>query len=69
MQHDFHKTHGGTNSQFTAKNACNYQGFMSYGEHKSEWSGCSVKDFTAQYMYYKNKWCMPGKVKKTKKKK
>ena len=61
MQHDFDKDHGGTDSQFTAENACNYQGFMSYGEHKSEWSGCSVKDFTAQYNKYKNKWCMPGK--------
>ena len=64
MQHDFHEVHGGTNDQHTAKNACNYQGFMSYGEHKSEWSGCSVKDFTAQYNYYKNNghnWCMPGK--------
>ena len=61
MEHDFDKAHGGTDSQFTAKNACNYQGFMSYGEHKSEWSGCSVKDFTAQYNQYKNNWCMPGK--------
>ena len=61
MQHDFAKTHGGTDNRYTAENACNYQGFMSYGEHKSEWSGCSVKDFTVQYNKYKNNWCMPGK--------
>ena len=61
MQHDFSKKHGGTDKQNTATNACNYQGFMSYGEHKSEWSTCSVEDFTTQYNDYKNNWCMPGK--------
>ena len=61
MNHDFDKEHGGTDDVDTAKNACNHQGFMSYGEHKSEWSGCSVKDFTVQYNKYKNNWCMPGK--------
>ena len=62
MNHDFGIAHGGTNDQYTAKNACNYQGFMSYGDHKSEWSECSVKDFTAWYNRNKEKWCMPGKT-------
>ena len=62
MNHDFSKAHGGTNDQYTAKNACNNQGFMSYGDHKSEWSECSVKDFTAWYNRNKENWCMPGKI-------
>ena len=62
MNHDFSKAHGGTNDQYTAKNACNNQGFMSYGDHKSEWSECSVKDFTAWYNTNKENWCMPGKA-------
>jgi hypothetical protein len=61
MKHDFDEDHGGTDDQFTAKNACNYQGFMSYGDHKSKWSECSVKDFTTHYNKYKKNWCMPGK--------
>ena len=54
MQHDFHSTHGGAN------NPCDGQGFMSYGNHLSQWSQCSVQDFTAQYAANANQWCMPG---------
>merc|ERR1711935_845486 len=35
-------------------------GFMSYGNSKSQWSDCSVKDFTAQYEANKNFWCLPA---------
>ena len=52
----------GTGEATTSKNACNGQGFMSYGEHLSQWSECSVQDFTAQYTKEKDNWCMPGKV-------
>ena len=60
MEHDFDKKHGGN------LNPCNGEGFMSYGNHKSQWSECSVKDFTALYtLLMKNgvyKWCLPGKL-------
>ena len=54
MNHDFHSSHGGAN------NPCDGQGFMSYGNHLSQWSQCSVQDFTAQYTVNVNQWCMPG---------
>ena len=60
MWHDFSKLHGGTNNYLTSTNACNGQGFMSYSNHLSQWTECSVKDFTAQYTMLKNDWCMPG---------
>ena len=54
MKHDHSKFHGGS------KNPCNFQGIMSYGNKKSRWSECSVKDFTAWYTVNKDHWCMPG---------
>ena len=56
MNHDFHSSHGGAN------NPCDGQGFMSYGNHLSQWSQCSVQDFIAQYTVNVNQWCMPGKL-------
>jgi hypothetical protein len=54
MFHDFDKRHGG------GGNPCDNSGFMSYGPKVYKWSECSVKDFTAKYMWNKHKWCMPG---------
>lgn len=54
MMHDFHSNHGGS------ENPCDGEGFMSYYDHKSQWSKCSIKDFTAQYTEHKDVWCMPG---------
>jgi hypothetical protein len=56
MKHDFVDYHGGPGGP------CNNEGFMSYGSHKSQWSECSVKDFTAQYTVNKDSWCMPGNL-------
>ena len=56
MKHDFDSYHGGSDGP------CDGEGFMSYGNHKSQWSECSVKDFTAQYTVNKNSWCMPGNL-------
>jgi len=53
MKHDFDAYHGGSGGP------CNKEGFMSYGG-KSQWSECSVKDFTAQYTVNKDNWCMPA---------
>ena len=39
MKHDFDSYHGGS------EGPCDGEGFMSYGNHKSQWSECSVKDF------------------------
>ena len=55
MKHDFDAYHGGSGGP------CNKEGFMSYGG-KSQWSECSVKDFTAQYTVNKDSWCMPGNL-------
>ena len=60
MEHDFSKVHGGTGKADTSNNPCNGQGFMSYGNHLSQWTSCNVHDFTAQYELNKNNWCMPG---------
>ena len=56
MKHDFDSYHGGS------EGPCDGEGFMSYGNHKSQWSECSVKDFTAQYTVNKDSWCMPGNL-------
>merc|ERR1712172_424422 len=59
MYHDFDTSHGGTGSTTTSTNDCNYQGFMSYYDHLSQWSDCSISDFTAHYTYLADSWCMP----------
>merc|ERR1719189_3298250 len=59
MSHDFDTKHGGDGTAGSG-GPCDYQGFMSYGDHLSQWSECSVKDFTAQYEANKNFWCMPA---------
>ena len=59
MLHDFDPPHGG-NGNSGSGGSCDFEGFMSYGNHKSQWSECSVKDFTEQYTKNKNNWCLPG---------
>merc|ERR1712086_555075 len=59
MYHDFDTSHGGTGTTTTSTNDCNYQGFMSYYDHLSQWSDCSVSDFTAHYTDLADSWCMP----------
>jgi len=59
MYHDFDTSHGGTGSATTSTNDCNYQGFMSYYDHLSQWSDCSISDFTAHYTDLADSWCMP----------
>ena len=59
MRHDFHPTHGGNGTPGSG-GPCDFEGFMSYHGHKSQWSECSVKDFTEQYTKHKNNWCLPG---------
>merc|ERR1712086_619421 len=59
MYHDFDTSHGGTGTATTSTNDCNYQGFMSYYDHLSQWSDCSISDFTAHYTYLADSWCMP----------
>merc|ERR1711935_1245565 len=59
MYHDFGPSHGGTGTATTSTNDCNYQGFMSYYDHLSQWSDCSISDFTAHYTYLADSWCMP----------
>lgn len=54
MEHDHDEIHGDEGGP------CDGKGIMSYGEHLSEWSDCSVKDFTAHYTLYKSNWCLPG---------
>ena len=49
-----------TGNAETSTNPCNGKGFMSYGNHLSQWTSCNVKDFTIQYELNKNNWCMPG---------
>ena len=61
MSHDFATKHGGDGNSGSG-GPCDGEGFMSYGNHKSQWSACSVKDFTAWYMARKDNWCMPGNV-------
>ena len=56
MSHDFATQHGGDGSTGSG-GPCDNEGFMSYGNHKSQWSECSVKDFTAQYTVNKDHWC------------
>merc|ERR1711935_898094 len=34
-------------------------GFMSYYDHLSQWSDCSISDFTAHYTDLADSWCMP----------
>ena len=60
MSHDFNWRHGGTGCAFSSTNPCNGRGFMSYGNHLSQWSECSVKDLAAHYAQNKENWCMPG---------
>jgi len=64
MHHDFAENHGSgsgnTGDSATSTNACNGQGFMSYGHHLAVWSDCSVKDFTAQFTNNKDNWCLPS---------
>merc|ERR1711971_1524356 len=59
MSHDFDVKHGGDGTTGSG-GPCDFEGFMSYGNHKSQWSECSVKDFTAQYEANKNFWCLPA---------
>merc|ERR1712172_402987 len=59
MYHDFDTSHGGTGDATTSTNDCNYQGLMSYGDHLSQWTDCSVSDFTAHYTSLADSWCMP----------
>ena len=59
MAHDFATQHGG-DGKTGSGGPCDFEGFMSYGTFKSQWSECSVKDFTAQYMRNKDIWCLPG---------
>ena len=59
MAHDFATQHGG-DGKMGSGGPCDFEGFMSYGTSKSQWSECSVKDFTAQYMRNKDIWCLPG---------
>ena len=59
MAHDHAIQHGGDGSTGSG-GPCDFEGFMSDGNHKSQWSECSVKDFTAQYTVNKNNWCLPG---------
>merc|ERR1739838_844 len=59
MYHDFDSSHGGTGDATTSTNDCNYQGFMSYYDHLSQWSDCSISDFTAHYTSLADSWCMP----------
>merc|ERR1712086_1169862 len=59
MYHDFDTSHGGTGSATTSTNDCNYQGFMSYYDHLSQWSDCSISDFTAHYTDLADSWCVP----------
>ena len=59
MYHDFDTSHGGTGTATTSTNDCNYQGFMSYGDHLSQWTDCSISDFTAHYTNLADSWCMP----------
>merc|ERR1712172_224711 len=59
MYHDFDTSHGGTGTATTSTNDCNYQGFMSYYDHLSQWSDCSISDFTAHYTNLADSWCMP----------
>jgi len=40
MDHDFHESHGGHHGK------CDHQGLMSYGQHPTQWSSCSDKNFT-----------------------
>ena len=62
MQHDFHKSHGGTGFEGNSTNPCNHKGIMSYSGNPKQWSDCSVKDFTAHYYSLKHNWCLPGKI-------
>ena len=56
MSHDFDAKHGGDNSP------CNHQGIMSYGDKLSQWSTCSVNDFTGYYNSMKwGSTCMKGR--------
>ena len=59
MNHDFHTSHGGNGRPYSG-GPCDFEGFMSYYDHKSQWSECSVKDFTEHYNKHKNNWCLPG---------
>ena len=59
MYHDFDTSHGGTGTATTSTNDCNYQGFMRYGDHLSQWTDCSISDFTAHYTSLADSWCMP----------
>jgi len=59
MYHDFDTSHGGTGTATTSTNDCNYQGIMSYGDHLSQWTDCSISDFTAHYTSLADSWCMP----------
>jgi len=59
MSHDFDEKHGGDGTTGSG-GPCDFEGFMSYGNSKSQWSDCSVKDFTAQYEANKNFWCLPA---------
>ena len=56
MSHDFDAKHGGDASP------CNHQGIMSYGDKLSQWSKCSVNDFTGYYNSMKwGSTCMKGR--------
>ena len=56
MSHDFDPKHGGENGP------CNKKGIMSYGDAPTEWSSCSIGDFTGYYLAAKwGERCMKGK--------
>merc|ERR1712083_379316 len=59
MYHDFDTSHGGTGTATTSTNDCNYQGIMTWGDHLSQWTDCSISDFTAHYTNLADSWCMP----------
>ena len=69
MNHDFHRTHGGTGrfkSNGYPNGKCETdENIMSYGSSSKKWSSCSKKDFQAHYLrfHYHSSWCMEGKLK------
>ena len=67
MNHDFHRTHGGTGrfkSNGYPNGKCETdENIMSYSTSKKKWSTCSKKDFQAHYLRRQGSWCMEGKLK------
>ena len=69
MNHDFHRTHGGTGrfkSNGYPNGKCETdENIMSYGSSRGKWSTCSKKDFQAHYLrtISEGSWCMDSKLK------